>query len=206
MALISRKPDKEPSPSGEGDIPKLEDAPAFREAKAPLDALLARRDETERRMQNALARKRSAKPARSPAERASDLLAGGKIVATSPDAEIEACLEEQAILNPAIGKAREHLEDVIGGLSNAACALVRARHDEAVRVMLSGMQMAWSGYVEQAALQAKLKAMGYAVVDHALPSWGPRSVMAMGSPENPNSETFAVKRWAASKGIIEAKL
>lgn len=207
-SILARRPVKEPgtpAPS-DGELPKLEEAPEFREAKAALDALDARLGKTASRREHARARLRGAKVPRSLTERAAALMSGGSVTALDPRAELAACDKEEMILLDAIGKARERLAEVAGELSNAACARVRAQHEEAVRRMLTGMRMAWDGLAEQMRLQSRLRAMGYTVFEHALPSRAPRGLLHLGSPENPNGELAEIERWALALGIIREPL
>jgi hypothetical protein len=100
-----------PDPAGM-TIEPIDRHPDCQTALAALQALESRLAESEERRRRAKARLLGAKPNRSLAERAGDLVRGGHIPAVDPAQEIAAAVEEQKLLRAAMIEAQTRLDEV----------------------------------------------------------------------------------------------
>jgi hypothetical protein len=177
------------------DLVPLADHPRYRREKDALDAVLARSAETNVRRKRALQRLKTAGtvPTRPVAERAADLLRGGKVTGADPVSEIRACDEEDVILDHAIRAQRERIEEVSGRLSYEASLQVAGAHRAALEALAAGMQAIHDALAADFEIIAALRSAGYRP-----------SEVVLAAPVHPAVQVMAVeaapfRKWLESK-------
>jgi len=185
-------------------IPLLQDQPDYCAAKAQLDALNLRLNETDKRRAKALARAKAGAAAvtRSPVERAADLVAGGFVPAVTTDAELIACDEERDILRRAISEQNERIAEVVSALSYDVCKEFLDQHHSAMRAVLAAMEQMHDAIGAVAAIRGKIGAAGYRVRTDILPMPFPREAILLGDPNNGNGSAASFRRVLQREGVV----
>lgn len=164
-------------------IPRIDEAPTYRAAIAELKQLKERLAETHQRRQRAEARLRGIRPARSVADRAKDLLAGGKIPGATARGEIEAAeAEEFEVLRPAIAEVNVRLGELRRDLSYDASVQLRQAYDDGLRELLRGVEMISIAAKVVLGIRARLATAGYQPNESVLLGTIPPAVLAIGDP------------------------
>jgi hypothetical protein len=189
----------------EVELTKLEDHPRYRAVAAELAALEARLRESERREQVAKARARGQQPIGSIQDRAKQLLAGGQIIAATPQTEFAAAAEEQDILRRAIVAKHEERAAVVATLSHEACSKFVPLNADYLRRTLEAVTELYASLDGARVIRARLVAAGYQLSDTALPVHQFPQAALLGNPDlmvsgtNPAAE---FKRWLKARGIV----
>jgi hypothetical protein len=188
----------------ETELPKLADDPRYKAVANELAALETRFDQAKRREDVAKARRRGQQPTRSIAARAKDLLAGGTIIGSSPESELEAAFEEQLVLRKAIDKTREALERIAGEISFDVCKQFASLNAEALRNALEAATGLHEALEVTRVIRARLIAAGYQPNEAALPThWFPAGA-ALGDPARVGMTPAAIfKQWLIERGILK---
>jgi hypothetical protein len=144
-------------------LPKLDDDARYRAAAEELAALDRRFAEAEQRERVAKARQRGQQPSRPLLDRAKDLLAGGRIVNSSPADELDAAFEEQLILRKAINEKREKLTALRGELSFAVCKKFALLNADALRNAFEATVALFEALEANRVLRGRLIGSGYTI-------------------------------------------
>jgi hypothetical protein len=118
------------------DIKPIAEDLEYQAALRELEAIEQRLAETELRRRRVRARLMGAKPGRGWADRARDLVAGGRIEPTNPADEIAAAADEEVIPREGISLATRRLDEVAKNLSFAASQKFQALHNAGLLAVL----------------------------------------------------------------------
>jgi hypothetical protein len=140
---------------------------------------------TQRRAGEALteARARGAKTSRSAAERAKDLLAGGRVDPTLPGPAIAAIDEELRILQDAISEKTRALDEIARDLSYAESEKAKPQFDAAMRDALTAMALLAAATSAASELASRLYLAGYKPSGVLLPNLLPEQAWQLGDPD-----------------------
>jgi hypothetical protein len=184
-------------------LPRLEEDPRYRAVAEELTALETRLAEAERRERVGEARRRGQKPTRGTLERARDLVAGGSIVASDPQAEIAAATEEQLILREACNEKREQLAAVRGAISFEACKKFAEANADALRNALEAATQLHIALEVGRVIRGMLIGSGYelnaaVLAIHMFPAGA-----ALGDPDRVGMTPAAMfKQWLIDRAIV----
>jgi hypothetical protein len=168
-----------------------------------LQALEARHAQAELARQRQLARARGEKTKRSVAQRAADLVAGGRVDTTNPTDAVQALDEELGILRAAIGEKTRELDGVAADLSFAASQKCKPAFDATMRDALAAMEQLARAFTTAAYLAHRLRRAGYRPSAVLLPDLIPEGAMRLGDPTAVGfSEAWRFRRALEERGII----
>jgi hypothetical protein len=185
------------------DIPPIRENAAYVAAEAELLALEKRFAETERRRKSALALARGAKSGRSVAERAADLVRGGRVQKPNTADELAAIEEETQILRSAITEATEKLDKISVDLSFEISQKHKALYDQAMVASLRAMEDLAAAVGAAAGLIGRLRDAGYRTSSVVFPDIIPAGAMALGNPAHSGfSQSWRFKRALEEMGIV----
>jgi hypothetical protein len=185
------------------EIAPIAGVPAYKALLGELQALEARHAEAELARQRQLARARGEKTKRSVAQRAADLVAGGRIDPTSPTDAVQALDEELAVMRAAIGEKTRELDRVTADLSFEASRDCKRAFDEQMRVALSAMEQLARAFTAAAYIAHRLRRAGYRPSAVLLPDLIPEGAMRLGDPAAVGfSEAWRFRRALEERGII----
>jgi hypothetical protein len=166
------------------DIKPIAEHPEYHAALAVLEALEQRLAETETRRKRARARLMGAKPSRGWAERARDLVAGGRIEPTSPADEIAASADEEVILRQGISLATRRLDEVAKDLSFTASQKLQPLHNAALLAVLQAIDDLAAALDAAASIRAALRARGFSPSSVLIPELAPQEAVMIGRSTN----------------------
>jgi hypothetical protein len=185
------------------DIAPISRHPAYAALVLELQKLEARHAEAERGRQRQLARVRGEKVKRSVAERAADLLAGGRIDPTSPADAVTALDEELAVLRSAIGEKTRQLDALVVDLSYEVSKDAKREFDEQMRAAYAAMEALAKAFTAAAHLAHRLRQAGYRPSAVLLPDLIPEGAMRLGDPSMVGlNEGWRFRRALEERGII----
>jgi hypothetical protein len=186
------------------DLAPIVERPQYREILGELQALEALHSQKENDRKRLLARARGEKTKRAAAERARDLLAGGKIDPTDPADGITAVDEELAILRSAIGEKTRALDAVAIDLSYSESEKVKHQFDQLMRDALAAMEALAGAFGTAAGLADRLARAGYRPSAILLPNLIPEGAMQLGDPSVVGmSQAWRFKKALEERGIVE---
>jgi hypothetical protein len=202
--LTKQRPEPKAGPAVDGTLRPIDQDPRYAAALQKLVALEDRLRQTQSRREQAVARSRGERTRRTAPERAQDLLAGGRVPASTPAGELEAADEEERILRQAIVAQVAVLDDVRGDLTLAACRKLKPKHDAALVALLRSIEDAAAAIAASAEIHNRLIALGYFPVrQDILPAMYPPGLVALGSPDNVgNSQAWFFKEVLRKAEII----
>jgi hypothetical protein len=184
------------------ELRPITEEPAYQEVLGELNKLRGRLAAAERRRAVALARSRGQRSTTSPEARTQALMAGGRVSAAPPEAELAAADEEIAILKRGEFAAIERLGVVVGELSHIACTRMRAAHDDGLRAALAAATALHAALEGNREIRGRLVGSGYQLLDGALAVHAfPRAAM-LGDPNHSGSAASDFREWLLQKGII----
>jgi hypothetical protein len=170
-------------------------------ALRPLQELERAHAEREATRAKLLARRRGEKSKRSVAERAADLVAGGKVIPASDD-DLRALDDELAILRNAITEKAQTLDNVARELSYTASESVKATFDASMRDALTTMTQLAAAFRQAIELASTLARAGYRPSAVILPDLIPRGAWMLGDPAVMGSEAFRFRKLLEDKRIV----
>jgi hypothetical protein len=191
-----------PDPA-EADIPHIETNAKVIALMAELAKRKNRLAEAKQREKVAGARQKGQRPTASLADREEALLAGGSITATSPDAEKDAALEEQTVLEAGIQKLQEKLDALKGELSFELGKRLNPINQAAhVNVLYHAQGMHDSLQVKRV-LYSRIQAAGYTLNETAMPRHDFPEGSKLGDPSH-LTLSFAgqLRVWLQDRGWI----
>jgi hypothetical protein len=185
------------------EIAPIAGVPAYKALVAELQALEARHAEAEAARQRQLARARGEKTKRSVAQRAADLVAGGRVDPTSPTDAVQALDEELAVMRAAIGEKTRELDALVADLSFEASRDCKRAFDEQMRVALSAMEQLAKAFTAAGYIAHRLRRAGYRPSAVLLPDLIPEGAMRLGDPAAVGfSEAWRFRRALEERGIV----
>ncbi len=184
------------------DIKPIADDPQYQAALAELEALEQRLAETELRRKRAKARLMGAKPGRGFADRARDLVAGGRIEPTSPADEMAASADEEQILRQAISLATGRLDEVARDLSYAASQKCQALHNSALLAVLQAIDDLAGALDAGASIRAALRARGNTPSSVLMPELAPQEAVMIGRSTNVGTTAWNFRRGLERLGAL----
>ena len=201
VTTMKLKPLRDPA---EVRLEPLEKDPKYAAAQRELAAIDERIAEADHRRNVARARTRGQKPTRSVLERAKALVAGGQVVASTPEAELSAAEEELAILTAARMKLFEQLEQIRGELGYAANLAFAQIDAEAARQILAAMGAIFDSLEAMRVARGRLHGGGYGVSETALvPLYLPAIALAsqFGDPGRSGTLAWNFRQQLEQRGI-----
>jgi hypothetical protein len=200
MAAVAKfKPTRDPA---EIPFPMPADNPRYQAKLAEIAQREQRLAEAEKRERVAHARLSGQPPTRNLADRARDLVAGGRVSATDPAAEINAAQDEQRTLKHDLNVKREELNAIVGDLAYELQLKLRAFTDEAQRNVLAGAEIMFQGLEVVRTIYARLIAAGYPHNSTAMPIVGFSAAVALGDPARCGTQANMYREALIAKGIL----
>ena len=145
---------------------------------AELEGLESRLAQSLERRKRARMRIMGAKPGRSWAARAADLVAGGRI---DPADGIATSFEEEQIFRQGIIEKTADLDAISGELSYAASQKFQSLHNQALRAVLAAVDDLSAALEAAAGVRARLRPGGYQPSSTLLPAIEPESASLLGN-------------------------
>jgi hypothetical protein len=167
------------------EIKPINENPAYAVLLEDLQALEALHSTKTLERARLLARAKGARVRRSAAERAKDLIAGGRIDPVPPTSALEALDEEITILRDAIASKTRELDAVAADASYEAAQSLRPAFDAAMRDALAAMEATVTAFNNAAWLAARLQSAGYKVSSVVMPDLQPHGVRALAAVDLP---------------------
>jgi hypothetical protein len=168
-----------------------------------LQALEKLYSDKERERARLLARARGEKTKRTAAERAADLLKGGRVDPTDPVDAITAIDEELVILRQAIGEKTRKLDEISRDMSFSESEKVKPAFDAAMRDALAAMEQLAGAISAATGLADRMYRAGYRPSAVLLPNLIPDCASQLGDPEALGlSQAWRFRRALEERGII----
>ena len=200
VTAMKQKPLRDPA---EVPLPPLAADPRYRAAREELAALERRFEAAEKRELIAKARQRGQQPTRPAVDRARDLVAGGAVIASTPQAELEAAAEEQTILRAAIAAQQDKLNAIAGEISLEVCKQLAPLAADALRNALDAATALHQALEAGRVLRSRLITGGYQVNETTLPVHVFPHGAQLGDPDRIGLTPAALfKTWLRDRGIV----
>ena len=136
------------------------------------------------------------------AERAADLLKGGRVDPTQPGPAIKAIDQELDILRGAIIEKTRALDEIARDLAYTESQKLVPEFSEAMRGALAAMEALARAFGAAAGLADQLRRAGYRPSAVLLPDLTPIAARALGDPGSQTSESHKFRRDLQELGVV----
>jgi hypothetical protein len=193
----------EPADQSGDELVPLHQRPEYVEPLEELQELERLHSQKEAEQKRLMALARGEKTKRTAAERAKDLLAGGRVDPVSIPDRLAALNEELLILRQAITAKTRALDEIAGSLSYAESEKLKPEFDRIMREALAGMERLHGTFAAAAQLASRLHRAGYRPSPILLSDLAPPAAALLGDPAAVGvSQAWYFKRALEQRGII----